>query len=277
MQYSEAIERAFQELINKKHLYQSVKVDFEPCIEEEVREEFIRRKRGDLPLAKEAEVTIKQRLLAELHVKDWLFGADQEFSQFAFSLPPLRLLCSTCHDIEAFNFYGNWSAEETVSLNRTGEQVFWFPLQCQSCKNSVIVLLVHRIGRKITLVGRSEIEEVQVPPFIPKVQSRFYSQAIIAYQAGHALAGLFLLRTVIEQHMRAVTENSEKLRGDELCDAYAKPLPAALKQEFPSLKEIYKKLSDAMHAAKADNELFESERSEIERHFDALRLFKIHQ
>ncbi len=194
-----------------------------------------------------------------------------------FSLPPVRLLCPVCDDIEAFNFWGNESAQQPISLGSPGKQAFCFPLQCQRCKTAVIVLLVRRIGRKIMLTGRSEFEEVKAPSLIPKDQRKFYSQAIIAYQSGRALAGVFLLRTLIEQHMRAVTGNSAELGGYDLCDSYAKSLPLDFKQQFPSLKEIYKKLSDAMHAAKADNVLFESQRSEIERHFDALRLFKIHQ
>jgi hypothetical protein len=173
MRISEAIEKAIQELINTKHLYQSVTVDFEPCVRAEAHEFFLRRQRGDLPSKAESENTIKQGLLTELDAKDWRFDLDKRVNlEFDFSLPPISLLCSFCDEVEAFNLWGEASLRQTISLGKLGQQVFWFPLQCQRCKEAVIVLLVRRIGRKITLIGRSEFEKVSVPRFIPKGSTR---------------------------------------------------------------------------------------------------------
>ena len=44
---------------------------------------------------------------------------------------------------------------------------------------------------------------------------------------------------------------------------------------MPSLKEWYERLSVPIHSAKEPPELFEEARSEIERHFDIRRLFRI--
>lgn len=44
---------------------------------------------------------------------------------------------------------------------------------------------------------------------------------------------------------------------------------------FPSLSDLYGKLSDAIHAAEASNTLFEGALKDIEEHFEARRLFKL--
>ena len=132
--------------------------------------------------------------------------------------------------------------------------------------------MVARNGRKIQLVGRSEFENVKVPSSIPKEQKVFYSQALIAFNCGQVLPALFLLRTLIEQHMRAVTGRAE-LRGDELCDEYNKTLDADFKERFASFKEVYGKLSDAVHRADQNESLFQSELERVRLHFDGLDLF----
>lgn len=162
-------------------------------------------------------------------------------------------------------------------VSTSTRQVFSIPVQSQACKKGEIVFLVTRSELKLTLTGRSDFEEVQPPAFIGKGVKRFYSQAVIAHQAGQSLAGVFLLRTLIEQHMRLIVQDSSKMRGDELCDRYSDTLPENFRQQFPSLKEIYGKLSDAMHTAVAEPDFFEAQRVEIDRHFDALRLVKLHQ
>jgi hypothetical protein len=214
-------------------------------------------------------------LLEELDATDWDFGAvrGQDVERIKFSCPPVRLLCPVCDDIEAANLTGGIFPSNTVSLGKPGEQVFSFSLQCQRCKNSVIVLLVRRIGRKITLVGRSEFEEVKPPQYIPKAQRQFYSQAVIAFQSKQTLAALFLLRTLIEQHMRAATGNSE-LRGDELCELYASKLDKDFNSRFPSLKVAYGKLSEALHRADPDEALFEAELKDMCLHFEGKELFE---
>jgi hypothetical protein len=172
---------------------------------------------------------------------------------------------------EAFNLLGE-AGPQSFSLGKGGEQVFSFPLQCQSCRQNIIVLLIRRIGRKLMLVGRSEFEKVQIPSYIPKSQAEFYSRAIIAFNSGEGLAALFLLRTLIEQHMRTVS-GSDELRGDALCDEYSKTLSDKLKGIIPSLKLAYGRISDALHKATVPDGLFESQREQIELHFENLSLF----
>jgi hypothetical protein len=132
-----------------------------------------------------------------------------------------------------------------LSVDKPGNQVFWFAVQCQRCKEAGIVLLVRRLGRKIMLVGRSEMEEVKPATYIPKAQRQFYSEAMIDFQCNSILSGLFMLRTLIEQHMRAATE-SPGLRGDILCQKYSESLSPDFNDRFPSLGSVYRELSTAL-------------------------------
>ena len=43
MHFRKIIQSALQELINNKHLYQTVTLDFEPCVRSEANEIFIRK------------------------------------------------------------------------------------------------------------------------------------------------------------------------------------------------------------------------------------------
>jgi hypothetical protein len=146
---------------------------------------------------------------------------------------------------------------------------------CQSCKQTPEVFLVRRRGVKLTNEGRSPIEHVEVPAFIPKPVRRFFSGAVVAHQSGQTLAALFLLRTVIEQWARAATE-SVKVQADQVLDDYMLTLPEDFRARFPSLRALYGELSVDMHAATGSSGLFSRAVTEICEHFDARRLFKLH-
>jgi hypothetical protein len=122
---------------------------------------------------------------------------------------------------------------------------------------------------KLTLSGRSVIEHIQVPQYVPKAVARFYSGAAIAFNCNQVLPGLFMLRTLVEQYMRSRLAPATFETADKLCDGYNASLDVSFKSRFPSLPEIYGKLSDALHEARDDGDLFESQRREIEKHLSA--------
>ena len=154
-------------------------------------------------------------------------------------------------------------------------QLLSLTYECQRCKNSLVSFLVRRNSWHLVLDGRSPMEHIEVPPFIPKVEQSFYRDAVIAVHGGKTLAGLFYLRTFIDQFARRQTGKTGKVTGDEIMDAYNGLLPASLKDQMPSLREWYDKLSDAIHAAREDDRLFEEARTAIESHFDIRRVFKV--
>ena len=57
--------------------------------------------------------------------------------------------------------------------------------------------------------------------------------------------------------------------------AYVKQLPLKQRDLMPSLGDWYDKLSEAIHGAIEDVNLFEQARQEIDKHFDIRRVFNI--
>jgi hypothetical protein len=128
---------------------------------------------------------------------------------------------------------------------------------------------------KLTIAGRSPFEEVDVPKFIPKSEKWLFSGAIVATRTGNTLAGLFYLRTFIEQFARRQTGIKGKQTGETILDAYQAMLPEKHRDHMPSLRSWYERLSAPIHAAKPDAALFEEARTAIVEHFDFRRLYKI--
>jgi hypothetical protein len=139
----------------------------------------------------------------------------------------------------------------------------------RAAKEFDLTFLVTRKLFRLTLSGRSTIEQVQVPAYIPKGLRSYYSAAVIAYNCNQVLPALFMLRTLIEQHMHAALSPAKYEDAGELCEAYQKSLDVDFRNRFPSLPEIYSKLSEALHAAREDAELFQSEKERTGKHFRA--------
>lgn len=155
-------------------------------------------------------------------------------------------------------------------------QILFFPYQCQSCRGEPVIFVVRREGAKLQLVGRSQFEKIVKPDYIPKTEGIYYDYAVIAFNCGHILAGLFYLRVMIEQYLRRILKNKEKISGDELCDKYALLLADDYpKERCPSMKTIYEELSLKIHAADSDANQFEKSKKDIEKHFDVLRIFPL--
>jgi hypothetical protein len=220
------------------------------------------------------------------------FGSEEErviCSRFA--IPSIKTFCTKCdsgpwpHNLARDSGNRGYlfeADEETPHI-----QVFSLPFQCQNCKKEArepLVFLIKRDRLKLTLVGRSQFPEVSIPDFIPKEQRKFYRNAIVVSQANFILAATMYLRTLIEQHFyqmipKADIEAIKKKgspRGDELAELYAKTLPKGFPSDFPSLRKAYDDLSEVLHRGNEDDEAskkFFSIKTDIEKHFDALRLF----
>jgi len=197
-----------------------------------------------------------------------------------FQPPDVKLFCQSCDRIEAFN---NISSEDFLRRDQPSRpfavsgqtiQLFVFSFLCQSCKAIPEVFLVRREGLKLMNSGRSPIEHVGEPLAIHKSVRRFYRDAVVAHQSGQTLAGIFFLRTLIEQWARSAVAGSD-LPADKALDAYMRTLPEDFKARFPSLPSLYAELSADMHAALGDKNLFEKACAAIVKHFKARRLFEL--
>jgi hypothetical protein len=272
------ISGAVKSLLESKHLYQSLTLEFSALLDT-----FLQR------VESQFQGTVKSGVFTLVRA-NWspidkdnsrhIFPSENAQPTIRFQTPDVKLFCQTCDRIEAFNslssedFLQRQALADFFSLSGQTVQVWVFSFLCQACKSVPEVFLVRRQGLKLTNSGRSPIEQVNVPPVIPKSVRSFYSGAVVAYQSGQTLAGIFLLRTLMEQWVRSVAASTDLL-ADEALVAYMGTLPEDFKSRFPSLRSLYADLSSDMHAAKGSPGLFEKARSEIVEHFDARRLFRL--
>ncbi|MCK4392247.1 hypothetical protein KAX17_05025 [Candidatus Bipolaricaulota bacterium] len=271
------ITASVKHLLETKHLYQSTTVEYADLLE-------------DLP--DDAGVGLSQGLQKAVLSAvngDWapidradhrpLLG-DGPPPGIRFETPDVKLFCSICKRVEAFNsvssedFSCRGHPRTSFEQSREAVQVFALSFQCQSCKSVPEVFLVRRHGLKLTQSGRSPIEHVEVHPAVPKSLHKWFRSAIVAYQSGQTLAGIFLLRTLIEQWVREITQQPD-LQADRVLEAYMGLLPPDFKARFPSLSSLYGDLSDDLHRAIGSSVLFESAKADIIKHFEARRVFNL--
>jgi hypothetical protein len=263
-EFGRNVTAALKMLIEQKHLYQSVPVS--------PTDSYISIKPD------KTQVTEKLPSVAEAMNAGWATeavrpGADPVHLQ----APDVKVFCSRCKRIEAYNavlvleLFSRIRQERQVEEGGT-QQAFLLAYQCQSCKRTPELFLIRRRGLKLTNEGRSPIEHVDVPAFIPDDAQRFYGGAIVAHQSGQTLAGVFLLRTLLEQWARSAS-GSKKEQADQVMDDYMATLPEDFSKRFPSMRSLYGELSADIHSATGSADLFERARGQIIQHFDARRMF----
>lgn len=192
---------------------------------------------------------------------------------------PIKLFCSQCKDVEPYNFIGvnlvidnlsNFKEKKVETLT----QLFVLTYQCQSCRGLPETFLIRRKGVKISLHGKSPIEQFPVNKIIPKNQNKFFSDSRIAFNSGQVLAAIFLIRTFVEQFIREKAQDYKSREMDILFEQYSNKLPEDFNSRFPSLKSVYDRLSEDIHSANASEETYNNAKDDIENHFDALRLYE---
>jgi hypothetical protein len=281
-----AVSDVFRRLLTEKHLYQCVEVDtgFVAKIAAVLYEDYIAcsgPRTSSMPDLEDIQnegmqvldrqwLPLDPTLLAEPSCSD---------SEIRFTLPTIHTFCQECDERWPFNpVYEGMSCP---GCEKTTDQWFFLAYQCQSCKSLAIRFLVRREGLKLKLSGRDPLEVVPLPKFLPKAHSKYYSNALIAHHAGQTLAGLFLLRVFIEQFWRslpaaeALLKQDPRATGEKQGEAYQGTLSVDFRSRFPSLSEVYGRLSAAMHSAEVTADLFDDSCRKIEEHFDARRVYKI--
>jgi hypothetical protein len=197
----------------------------------------------------------------------------------------IKLFCTRCKESETFSptwyidasteIASRHSREARVAAAPMGYSLYVLAYQCERCKALPVLFIVKRHEWRLTIEGRSPIEAVEVPAYIPKPETWLLRSAIVAYQSAHTLGGLFYLRAFVEQFARRQTGIKDKKPGEEILGTYQDLLPVDKRDHMPSLKSCYERLSAAIHEAKQDNQLFEQVKDEIFEHFDFRRLYKI--
>ena len=271
--FERMIQSSMKELFETKHLYQSVRYNLDSIREhapEGWREPARTRIWHSFKMIAKGEWLVKNPFGRQLQL-----NTEEIFVMLEF--PSVKLNCSICDRIEAYNFIGGTSTDYITASgeaqNSETIQQFAVTYQCQSCKDHPEVFLVRREGCKVTLCGRSPIEIIETPKHIPHSVQEYYTSAIISRNSGFTLAGIFYLRTLIEQWIYSLDPSQNKI--DEAIEWYMASLPPDFKSRFKSIKELYGELSADIHSAEGSKELFVQAISDIEAHFDARRVFKL--
>jgi hypothetical protein len=263
-EFQRNVTAAIKVLIEAKHLYQSVLVP--------QTDSYVSIK------ADKSQVTEMLPSVTEAMNAGWATEAVRPGANpIHLSVPDVKVFCTRCKRIEPYNsvfvleVFGKIRHEREVSEGAT-QQAFLLAYQCQGCKRTPELFLIRRRGLRLTNEGRSPIEHVDVPPFVPDSLHRFFGGAIVAHQSGQTLAGLFLLRTVLEQWARS-SSGSQKEQADQVMDDYMTSLPDDFRKRFPSMRSLYGELSVDIHGAVGSPDLFDKARGQIVQHFDVRRMF----
>jgi hypothetical protein len=280
--------RQLKILLEIKHLYQKVTIDADTIIKEILIR--LERSSDEREFQKQSNdcltQTIEDRFFLIVHPVQFVAKHGAVVPTVQLLLPSVKVFCDECKSSEAFNPL--WFVDVANELakphpTRFGQcfpstyQLFLLVYQCQRCKSVPIAFQVRRDKWKLILEGRSPIEHIEMPSYIPKAEQKYFRDALVAMHGGKTLAALFYLRLFLEQFARRQTGIATREFGEEIMKAYGAGLPDKIRDTMPSLREWYEKLSAAIHAAREDAELFEEAKSEIDRHFDMRRVHKIHE
>jgi hypothetical protein len=279
-------------LLETKHLYQKVSLQPDDLLAELAPPAPSKEALGRIENQNETFQQLASSFLNErLTVSDTLVF-DNKQPVRCLVVGNVKLFCAKCGGKEAFRpiwvedvtnqirlLYYQQKIAVTPSFKlsfRASFQHIVLVFQCQRCEGKPVAFLLKRDGMDLYLEGRSPIEHVEIHQSLPKKEGKWFRDAIVAHQSGKTLAGLFYLRTFIEQFARRMTGTlNDKKSGDQIMSAYSDDLPDRVRDAAPSLKEMYEKLSEAIHGAKEDSKLFETAKEKIEEHFEFRRLYKL--
>lgn len=280
--------KASQELKNlleNKHLYQHVSINVAEVLKQQIDAESQQNLKTYLANWGIKELSQMRFALADRPLSLLSKGSLVPSLVLTLVPPNASLFCKKCGRREAFAPL--WFSDATNEIDKSNQhsskqitlpdafQLFFLVYQCQRCFSTPEGFLIRRTGWSLGLHGRSPIELIETPAQIPDPELRHYRDAVLAFNSGKVLAGLFYLRTFIEQFARRVTGRIGRATGEEILDDYYRTLPSPTRDQMPSLRESYDKLSDALHSANADSALFETVRAQIDKHFDIRRVFNI--
>ena len=301
-----AVQAALKGLLSEKHLYQSVKVSLDPvaALLAQINRDIARAEPNQSSTSPDWPTTIEEIRTSSTSCANipWVMGMSDVKGAYSdmviVPLPYINTACAVCKSRQPFNPMPDLSSARTL-LGYDRDQWYSLTYQCQGCHGFPVRFLVRRERLKLTLSGRDPLEVLPVPNALPDRVSEYYGQAVVAYHAGYTLAGIFLLRTFIEQYWRQCVPEVQALfkpqprppgekkqpgvpegdppraTGEAQGNVYQATLPVLFRGQFPSLSDLYGRLSAAMHEAKADAALCEDCIAQVLEHFEARRLFKL--
>jgi hypothetical protein len=274
-----AIEAAVKDLLEQKHLYQSISISFDDALAQASNVP-----RNAAPEDKQSAGNARA-IVSRVIARRWIIAGAREVAnsresadeaRLTFDVPPARLFCGSCRRVERYELfraedltYDLYAQPLREQQWNVADQVFGVSLLCQSCKTFPDVVMIRRSAakNKLTLSGRSPMGEVEIPSAIPTKESGLFRDALIANSSGKTLAGLFYLRAFVEQFARRVLRETRRRTGQDILTEYGQTIPANVRDAMPSLADCYERLSIALHSAREDTELFDVIRGKVVQHF----------
>lgn len=290
--YEKEAQQAIKELLETKHLYQSISFgeELKKKIQAEDLKGVIDKRKSRVSQARDilrGDWALKTEKQQGEGVDPIHMGPPLGLSSIRIDAPRIKVTCSKCKTENAPHIaFGshddrpNWNENGSRhSNNAPTQQVFTIKYVCQSCdqdEESFLCYLVTRKGEKLTLSGRSEMEEISVPKCIPSEESKLLSSALITNRASMPLAGLFYLRAFTEQYLRRKTQIADtSTPGDKLAEEYHKLLPAEFPSKFKCMRDVYRDLSGKIHTANPCQKTFVVCHEKLVKHFEQLSLMPI--
>jgi hypothetical protein len=271
VRFNEELSAGVKLLIEEKHLYQKTKIDVLKIKDEMLQRVATQDERRWVAIQLDSRLTGPITLMRNDSFK--VVGRGDPRFQIFLNVPIVRLFCETCRRKEAFapQSYREIAGETPFSL-------FVITYECQYCKGAPVGILIRKTDWTFSLDGRSPMEHIELPQYIPRNEAHLFRDGIIGAHTGKWLAAVFYLRCFIEQFARRQAEMKKARKtGDEIMDAYVQKLPADKRSHLPSFKEWYDRLSEPIHAADAEEaeKLFDTARARIENHFEIRQALRI--
>lgn len=281
---NESITSKCKLLLESKHLYQKTTVEGEAIVSR-----FRERLPAELLFKFDAWWNTHATTLSPTYDRDIYISerAGIRIPALQLKFTNIRLFCEKCDRREIF--VPVWFRDEVNELRGpildtspsncppipSTFQLFSVLYECQSCNGLPTAMLIRRSGWDFSLDGRSPMEHVEVPSYIPTKEPNWYSDAVTSLNDGKPLAALLYLRTFIEQFARRVTKSPGIGTGSEIMSTYSNTLPAQHRDSMPSLHDWYEKISASLDSGQEDVDLFREAREQIDHHFDIRRVYRI--
>jgi hypothetical protein len=183
-QLNEQLATQLKTLLENKHLYQKVAVD-----PDAIETEIMRHVVGDhQETVRDGILAIRNNRLSLTSGRNPILSAGRggpEVRVAALMFPNVRLFCSPCKERNVF--HPVWYQDAINELHKPNmrenveiegdmgtDQLIFLALQCQHCKGIPEGFLIRREGWRLSLDGRSPMEHIELPSYIPKAEAHLF-------------------------------------------------------------------------------------------------------
>ena len=289
MACQEVICEALVELMTQKGIYQKIHINYANTLKfgvheilkkenehsyEDLNIEF--NKRPWQPVSKGLGSDL-DHTLPKFNSTNPLTSKDEEL-YLNFYLPEITTYCKNCKTKTTHLSMASSGRNyiESIEVDHQGylEQYFVFHYKCSICRKSIINFLITRFKNKMTLCGRSDRLNYNIPKVIPKKFRQIINDAQSSANENDNFAGFYHLRTFVEHFMKDILsiDINTQIRGDDLAEKYNKEVGSKIVGRIPSLSSIYSDLSKFMHSRTGEKKDFDSLFEKIVDHLSAKEL-----